>query len=242
MNKLLSVSLTAALALSCHVADASVLVVSPTKEWSYRVSDSPWYYGPSGPTLYKEAGNSDGTNPAYEPTNVYSEFNEIYTLPNAEQDTTLTSAVLSFTETIPNYNRYGLGVYGIGLVAHYSFQSPLWYWRSPNNVLLGQLPKDYGRNVVVQFDITDYLNSIYSPGSTVGFVVKSLHENQDYAPDFATFGVQSLSLNFTPNAPATLPDPVTPPQAVPEPDGKVIFASGLALLGCGLRLRRKKRQ
>lgn len=236
MNKVLSACIVAALALSHPFANASVLGVSPTKEWSNRVSDSAYYYGPSGPAQGKVAGNSDGINPAYEPTNVYSQLSEVYTLPNEEQDATLTSAVLTFTETIPNYNRYGLGVYGVGLVTHYSIQTSLWYSRNPNNVLLGQLPKDYGRDVVVQIDVTDYLNSIYSAGSTVGFVVRSMHEGQDYSPDSASFGVQSMGLTFTPNAPAT------PAQAVPEPDGTAVFVSGLALLGCSLRLRRKKNQ
>jgi hypothetical protein len=226
MNKLFSTCVVAALTLSHPFANASVVLVSPVKEWTFFFDTTNYRSG--GFSTPKAAGNST----PYIQTVSYAKFNELYKLPDEEPDTTLTSAILTFTETInTTTNRYGLGVFGVGPVTSYSINNSL---SSRNMVQLGQLPKTYGYNNVVQFDITDYLNSIYSIGSTIGFLVKSLHEGQDSSPDGATFGVQSMSLTFTPNT------PTTPPNAVSEPDGPIIFASGLALLGCVVRFRRKK--
>jgi hypothetical protein len=231
MSKLLVVPLVTALALACHMAKASVITVSPMKEWTSGINGFA--------QQIKAAGNGIGPSGSVQ---VVAQLNELYDLPDEEPDTRLTSAVLTFTETVSKGgNPYGLGLYGVGPIKYTPnlLTGDLWYSRNPNNVLLGQLPPDFGIRVVHQVDITDYLNSVYSTSDPLGFVVRSMHPAKDYSPDYATFGVQSLSLTFSPNTPATPPAPATPPNEVPEPDGRAVFASGVALLGCSLRLRRK---
>jgi hypothetical protein len=195
--------LTLFLALHSCLAVASTISINPSWE------QSSWYNpmnGKRGTTKSPIAGNVVGQGSS---VGVYV-YTPKFTLP-ADPVAEFTSAILTFSYT------------------HAPSTFPLLVAASGN--LLGYLPKE-GGTIVAELDVTDYVRSVYQPGQTIDFVVRSGHEESIWT-DSVEFKQRSLTLTYSVPAGGGQPTPV------PEPDSSYLFVLGLALLGATALMRKK---
>jgi hypothetical protein len=211
-QKIMSVA-AACLALQYGVAHAGTVTLDPLRERtvSYvRFSDN-WTNTPyAGNIAPPTIGSSIG---------VYRYYQE-FLLPAYEAGTELTSAVLTYSYEGTS-GGYPLVLYGTAG----NWTAIDWYKQpAVTTGVLGQLPGGY--SATVQIDITDYLNAIYQPNTSVGFLIRSPREGNIWH-DAVELKERSLNLTFAPVA------------QVPEPASYAMILTGLALLGVTVGRRRR---
>lgn len=214
-NKVLSVA-TACLALQCGVAHAGTVTLDPLRERtvSYaRFSDNTYSRPYAGNDVPSTMGSSNG---------IYRYYQE-FLLPEYETGTELTSAVLTYSYS-GRSGGYPLVLYGT--TGNWTVID--WYKQpAVTTGVLGRLPGGYSGTV--QIDITDYLNAIYQPNTSVGFLIRSPREG-DIWHDFVELNTRSLNLTFGSVS------------QVPEPASYAMMLAGVTLLGVTVGRRRRAGQ